>query len=47
MICFSYELSGMLSGAGYPSDINYLPGTGMKVFSYSCAGTGNNPTGKI
>ena len=39
-------LSGMLSGAGYPSGMKYPPGTGMEVFSYPCAGMGN-PTGKF
>jgi hypothetical protein len=36
----------MLSGMGYPSGENYLAGTGMELFFYPHAGTGN-PTGKI
>jgi hypothetical protein len=36
----------MLSGMGYPSGENYPAGTGMELFFYPHAGTGN-PTGKI
>jgi hypothetical protein len=36
----------MLSGTGYPSGENYPTGTGMELFFYPHAGTGN-PTGKI
>jgi hypothetical protein len=36
----------MLSGTGYPSGENYPAGTGMELFFYPHAGTGN-PTGKI
>jgi hypothetical protein len=36
----------MLSGTGYPSGENYPTGTGMKLFFYPHAGTGNL-TGKI
>jgi hypothetical protein len=36
----------MLSGTGYPSGENYPAGTGMELFFYLHAGTGN-PTGKI
>jgi hypothetical protein len=36
----------MLSGTGYPSVENYPAGTGMKLFFYPHAGTGN-PTSKI
>jgi hypothetical protein len=36
----------MLSGTGYPSGENYLAGTGMELFFYPHADTGN-PTGKI
>jgi hypothetical protein len=40
------QFSGMLSGTGYPSGRIYPTGTGMELFSYPCAFTGN-PTGKI
>jgi hypothetical protein len=36
----------MLSGTGYPSGENYPAGTGMELFFYLHAGTGNL-TGKI
>jgi hypothetical protein len=36
----------MLSGTGYPSGENYPAGTGVELFFYPHAGTGN-PTGKI
>jgi hypothetical protein len=36
----------MLSGTGYPAGENYLAGTGMELFFYLYAGTGN-PTSKI
>jgi hypothetical protein len=36
----------MISGTGYPSGENYPAGTGMELFFYPHAGTGN-PTGKI
>jgi hypothetical protein len=36
----------MLSGTGYPSGENYPAGTGIELFFYPHAGTGN-PTGKI
>jgi hypothetical protein len=36
----------MLSGTGYPSGENYPVNTGMELFFYPHAGTGN-PTGKI
>jgi hypothetical protein len=36
----------MLSGTGYPSGENYPAGTGMKLFFYPHACTGN-PTGKF
>jgi hypothetical protein len=36
----------MLSGTGYSSGENYSAGTGMELFFYPHAGTGN-PTGKI
>jgi hypothetical protein len=36
----------MLSGTGYPSGENYPAGTGMELFFYPHAGTGN-PTSKI
>jgi hypothetical protein len=36
----------MLSGTDYPSGENYPAGTGMELFLYPHAGTGN-PTGKI
>jgi hypothetical protein len=36
----------MLSGTGYPSGENYPAGTGMELFCYPHAGTGN-PTGNF
>jgi hypothetical protein len=36
----------MLSGTGYPSGENYPAGTGIELFFYPHAGTGN-PTSKI
>jgi hypothetical protein len=36
----------MLSGTGYPSGENYPAGTGMELFFYPHAGTGN-PAGNF